>query len=395
MFKRLTSLFITLMFLSSCICLTGCKNEENVFPELHFADESVMVNDPGPGDIQSVNSDLHEITVALPLSDRTVNLLMKLYYAKNHDLFPSDMSGADISIEYLDAINTPWVVNTITTTGTGETSDIIESLSQDGIVPDVFLASDLGDMVSNGLAAPLDGYLASDMNISASTVYLGALDALRSGEEHYGIPFYSTVYMLAGSSEYVPESGVPAYNISSDDLLDYLQDIPGTSSDGSLSVTRFYDAGSLAPFMGADYADSIDSYGLSSVTDSYGADPRVSRSCGMWLMNSSEFDTWSYYYPDGLYFVMLPSENVNAVVYPLCLSPDSSDPTFASGFASFICFDKDAQMLMRRLESLRGYFPPVVNRGVWDVMSSDSEFGTQVMLYEQYMNNAVYTAAED
>ena len=52
-------------------------------------------------------------------------------------------------------------------------------------------------------------------------------------------------------------------------------------------------------------------------------------------------------------------------------------------------------MLMRRLESLRGYFPPVVNRGVWDVMSSDSEFGTQVMLYEQYMDNAVYTAAED
>ncbi len=81
------------------------------------------------------------------------------------------------------------------------------------------------------------------------------------------------------------------------------------------------------------------------------------------------------------------------MVYPLCLSADSDDAEFAADFAAFICYDRDAQMLLRRLESLRGFFPPVSARGVWDEMSADEVFGAQSMLYEQYMPNAVFTVA--
>ena len=115
----------------------------------------------------------------------------------------------------------------------------------------------------------------------------------------------------------------------------------------------------------------------------------------MWLMNSGEFDTWNYYYPDGLYFTMLPTDRVNAVVYPVCISSSCDDPEFAASFAAFICFDKDAQMLLRRLETLRGYFPSVTSRSVWDEISSDPLFGAQAMLYEQYMDFADYSVAED
>ena len=394
MSKRLTSVALVISLMMSCIFMSGCAAEENVFPHLNFEDESLSSSRQISSEEEVIESDLHEITVALPLSEDTVNLLMKLYYAKSNNLFPDGMTGADISIEYLDAISTPWVVNTITTAGTGETYTSFESLHEDDIYPDLFLTTDMEDMISHNEALSFDPYLSNDYNLSSSSIYLGAVEALRHGQDHYGLPFYSSVYMLTGSSEYLPEDGVPSYNLSGEELIEYIRTIPGINADGSAYITRFYDAGSLAPFLGEEYANSLINEGLSSTTDNFGADPRVSRSCGMWLMNSGEFDTWEYYYPDGLYFTMLPTDNVNAVVYPLCLSASSSDPEFAAGFASFICFDKDAQMLLRRLEPLRGYFPSISSRGVWDVISTDEKFGTSAMLYEQYMEQAVYTAAE-
>ncbi len=379
----------------SCFYLTGCQAEQNDFPHLNFSDNSFRHLRQDTEDDVALESDLHEITVALPLSDNTVNLLMKLYYAKTNNLFPEDMTGADIGIEYLEAINTPWIVNTITTTGVGESYENLETLEQDGIVPDIFLASDMNELVNQGLVSSFDSFLSTDESLSSSSIYVEALDALRNDNDHYGLPFYSTVYLLAGSREYLPEDGVPSFNINADDLIDYIGDIPGINSEGNVYVTRFYDADSLIPFLGEDYSESISNMGWSSTTDSYGADPRVSRSCGMWLMDSGEFDTWSAYYPDGLYFTMLPTDRVNATVYPVCLSSSCTDAEFAASFASFICFDKDAQMLLRRLETLRGYFPPISSRGVWDLISTDEQFGAQTMLYEQFMSYALYEVAED
>ena len=392
--KRLTVIIALSFVISTILGTTGCNVEEDVFPDIVFSSESneTSLSSDYSGQI---DNGFHELTVALPVNEETVNLLLKLYYAKNNDLFPSEMNGGDISIEYLNAINTPWVVNTVFTTNNGESTETLQALEDEGILPDIFLAYDMNSLISDGIVQPFDQYLSSDESLLSSGIYLNELEALRYGDSHYGIPFYSSVYLLAGSREYLPDDGVPSYSMSADELHEYIRSIPGINSDGSVYITRFYDADSLAPFLGEDYSLMIANEGLSSVTDSFGADPRVSRTCGMWLMNSAETDTWNTYYPDGLYFTMLPSENINAVVYPLCLSADSDDAEFAADFAAFICYDRDAQMLLRRLESLRGFFPPVSARGVWDEMSADEVFGAQSMLYEQYMPNAVFTVAGD
>ena len=392
--KRLTVIIALSFVISTILGTTGCNVEEDVFPDIVFSPESneTSLSSDYSGQI---DNGFHELTVALPVNEETVNLLLKLYYAKNNDLFPSEMNGGDISIEYLNAINTPWVVNTVFTTNNGESTETLQALEDEGILPDIFLAYDMNSLISDGIVQPFDQYLSSDESLLSSGIYLNELEALRYGDSHYGIPFYSSVYLLAGSREYLPDDGVPSYSMSADELHEYIRSIPGINSDGSVYITRFYDADSLTPFLGEDYSLMIANEGLSSVTDSFGADPRVSRTCGMWLMNSAETDTWNTYYPDGLYFTMLPSENINAVVYPLCLSADSDDAEFAADFAAFICYDRDAQMLLRRLESLRGFFPPVSARGVWDEMSADEVFGAQSMLYEQYMPNAVFTVAGD
>ena len=392
--RNIISVFIICILIFSCLGTAGCNVEEDEFPVLDFPEETTESSISSDIDTNQTTADLQELTVALPLSDETVSLLMKLYYAKNNDLFPAEMSGADISLEYLEAINTPIVINTVTTTGTGVTADNLTTLRYEGIEPDIMLAGDINEFTQQELVIPLDNYLFNDSSLSSYSIYIDALEALRNGESHYGLPFYSTVYMLAGSSEYLPESGIPPFAMNSDELLDFIRSIPSYNSEGTY-ITRFYDSDLITELLGEDFADTLEYDGVTSSTDSFGADPRVSRTCGMWIMNSGEFDTWSSYYPDGLYFTMLPASNVNAVVYPVCISSTCSDPELAADFTAFICFDKDAQMLMRRLESLRGYFPPITNRGVWDQMSTDPLYGAQSMLYEQYMSSAIYEVAED
>ena len=392
--RIIISFFIIFTLILSCGITSGCNVEDDEFPVLDFPEVSTESSFSSDVNSSLTTTDLQEITVALPLSDETVNLLMKLYYAKNNGLFPAEMSGADISLEYLEAINTPIVINTVTTTSTGVTEDNLTTLRYEGIEPDIFLAGDINELIQQGLTISLDDYLFNDSSLSSYSIYTDALEALRTGEYHYGLPFYSTVYMLAGSSEYLPDTGVPPFSMSQEELVDYIHTIPAYNNDGTY-ITRVYYSEQISELLGDDLTDTLEYEGLTASTDSFGADPRVSRTCGMWIMNSGEFDTWSTYYPDGLYFTMLPSSVVNAVVYPLCISSTCSDPEFASDFASFLCFDKDAQMLMRRLESLRGFFPPITTRGVWEQMSTDPSFGAQSMLYEQYMSSAVYRVAED
>ena len=119
-------------------------------------------------------------------------------------------------------------------------------------------------MISHNEALSFDPYLSNDYSLSSSSIYLGAVEALRHGQDHYGLPFYSSVYMLAGSSEFLPEDGVPSYNLSGEELIEYIRSIPGINADGSVYITRFYDAGSLTPFMGEEYSSSLINEGLSS-----------------------------------------------------------------------------------------------------------------------------------
>ncbi|MBR3533452.1 MAG: hypothetical protein IKN80_06175 [Clostridiales bacterium] len=390
--RKTISAVFSMLFVMTCLIQAGCSVEEERFPDLVFDQREDAAESSCEDPVSNTNA-LHELTAALPLSDETVSLLMKLYYAKNNDLFPEQMSGADISIEYLNAINTSWIVNTVTCDSYGLTAENLQMLADEGISPDIFLASDIDSLITDDMIASVDQYIYDDP-VSVNSVYINAAESLRRDGDHYGLPFYTSVYLLAGNREYLPESGVPEYNISKEDLISFLGDIPSYGDDGSY-ITRFFNASVLEPFLGEEYVQDLTDRGLTSNSDTYGADPRLSRTCGMWLMRSGEFNTWDLYYPDGLYFTMLPTDNVNAEVFPICLSNDSDDPDFAASFASFICFDEDAQLLIRRLEPLRGFFPATSYPEVWDEMSSDGQWGVQAMLYEQYMGNAVYEVSYD
>ncbi len=374
--NRFASLILIFFML---FAFSGCFSEESAFPVLNFPQDNtnstdVIIDSP----VYSDNS-FHEITVALPLSEDTVNYLMKLYYAKAHGIFPDDHNGLDISLEYLNAISTTWIANTITTTGEGETLSTIVQLSETSGVPDLFLTPDIESLNRSGLIVPLDSYL-FDNDFLSSSIYLGALEPLLFGDGYMGLPFYSTVMMIAGNKDYLPESGIPPFSMSADEFYDFVDSIPS-----NYEITSVYNPLDFNEYLGD---------GFFEVNEEDGTDSRLSRSCGVWLMNSGEFDTWNSYYPDGLYFTMLPTDNVYATVYPLCVSSNSNEYQFAADFAAFICFDRDAQMLINRLEIERGYFPVISSPAVWEILSSDSEFGSQAMLYEQFMSNAVYSLPE-
>lgn len=374
--NKIVSFILTILILFSFV---GCFKEESEFPVVTFPEDSTSSSDTNIDSDVFYNDDFHEITVALPLSEDTVNYLLKLYYAKTNNMFPENQNGFDISLEYLNAISTPWVVHTITTTGQGEAFDAIYSMSQDSSVPDLFLTSDMIRLNNEGLIVPLNTYLANCSFITSS-MYLGALEAMLIGNEYLGLPFYSTVMMIAGNKDYTPDEGIPPFSMTSEELRDYVNSIP---TDGG--VVPVYNPNEFNSYLGEEFF----------ANEYVEGDARITRNCGIWLMDSGEFDTWSSYYPNGLYFTMLPTQRVHATTYPLSVSSTSSEIEFSVQFASFLCFDKDAQMLIHRLEDERGYFPSISNPTVWEILSSDSEFGSQAMLYEQFLDEAIYRLPED
>lgn len=361
------------------VAFSGCFAEESDFPTLDFPQDNTNASDVVIESPVYTDNSFHEITVALPLSEDTVNYLMKLYYAKSNGLFPEEQSGLDISLEYLNAISTTWIANTITTTGEGENLSTIVEMSESSSVPDLFLTPDIESLNRNGLIVPVDSYL-SDNNLLSSSIFLGTLEPLLMDDGYMGLPYYSTVMMIAGNKDFLPESGVPPFSMSADEFYNYVDSIPFENE-----VTPVYNPADFNEYLGEDFFD---------LNEDNGTDSRLSRSCGVWLMNSGEFNTWNSYYPNGLYFTMLPADNVYATVYPVCVSSSSNEIEFAADFAAFICFDRDAQMLINRLEIERGYFPVISSPAVWELLSADNVFGPQAMLYEQFMSTAVYSLPE-
>ena len=78
-------------------------------------------------------------------------------------------------------------------------------------------------------------------------------------------------------------------------------------------------------------------------------------------------------------------------VYPLCVSSNSKEQQLAADFAAFVSLDRDALLLINRLEPKLGYLPLVYSSEVWDQKISDPQFGYIVSVYENMMPEAVYT----
>ena len=150
-----------------------------------------------------------------------------------------------------------------------------------------------------------------------------------------------------------------------------------------------------------DSADYVRGFYDDALTNdvTVGADPVYSRTAALWVDSSANANAWAEYYPNSLYLLHLPCDDVtNAGVpyistYSLCVSMGSENSSFAAEFAAFISFDPDAQLLIYRLENMTGLMPLTRNETVWDLISEDELFGHMASDFRQTMDNAVYCPA--
>ena len=414
--KALSLLMTVVMSMATCV---SCKKTDDEFPELSYPDQSSAVSEV-TADEDELSEPINELLVAVPYSSETVELLAKLYYAKQNDLIEDSANGRDISLDYLDSIEIPWVIRTRQTSGDGAGLASILQWQEDGDMPDLMLVEDIGSVKDSGLICPYDDYLSMESQIDGNLIYPDALIECMFDDGTYGLPHYQSVMLLVGNSEYIPESGRLPFRSDTDGFLDYLRDIRAEGLDEEMVVfagayellpylTSAFDSDTPTSYMfsedqdlsgeldsAVDYVGTIYDEGLSAFSDQSGADPRISRSACMWLSSSGSIDMWSVYYPDSLYFAMLPSDDAESsgipysTVYSMCMSSSCTNKEFASGFAEFMCFDTDALMLLNRVEPQRGYLPCVTSSAVWDIVCEDEIFGTEAMLFEQILGRSIY-----
>ena len=407
----------------TCSLFTGCKKGDDMFPDIELpegrpevTEETDETADP------SSESDIRELSVALPYSDLTIQCLAAMYYCKNNGLWDSSDTGLAIDTDYLSSMATNYVVTNIGCGSTGANLDSVRSWSGADELPDLFLAQDSNAVWKAGYAAELNGYLSENTYLNSQNIYTGALTADSIEGVFYAVPHYCSAKILMGNIEFIPsESGKLQTKNTTEDLSEYLEEI-----SEEYECAAFASAYELIPYLGSafngdvptsymvfdeyskdrDSAKEIIKRASSYVRDFYssslavdlidGADPVYSRKAALWVDSSSNVKAWSEYYPDSLYLLHIPCEDASNVgvpyisTYSLCVSKKSVNREFAAEFAAFISYDTDAQLLIYRLENMTGLMPLSRNDAVWDLISDDPLFGHMASDFRQTMENAVY-----
>ncbi|MBO4425907.1 MAG: extracellular solute-binding protein [Clostridiales bacterium] len=425
MYSKRTAL--TAAFLCLAFCVSACKREENVFPELPGEPEAsapALETETSEGETKSIRT----LSVALPYSDDTVRYLSAMFYMKRSGTWDDMYTGADIDLASLDGISTDFVITNSEVPSKGADLVTIKSWDDNGSLPDVFLAQDCSSVYSGGYCTALNDYISDSEYIDMSQIYMDALLYASDGGVFYGIPHYSSAVILLGNSDYIPDSGILSSKFTNAELKTYLEDIASENEEGS--VVPFASAYKLAPYIAGsfdgdkaysfmmyeeyendsaaasevlisdiDYIGSLYESGLASNTDASGADPVYARNAAVWLESSDNIGIWSEYFPGKLYILRLPcADTANPGVpylepYSLCVAEDCTDKEFAADFAEFITYDVDAQLLIYRTEDMSGYLPVIRDQGLWDEVCEDEVFGTEAYIYSQIMDNAVYCPA--
>ena len=406
---------------------TGCKKGDDMFPSIEYANGGEGASEePEETAVESDISDIQQLTVALPYSDLTVQCLAAMYYSKNRGLWDSSETGLTIDTDYLSSIATNSVVYNIGCGSTGVSMDAVRAWNSDGGVPDLFLVQDSEAVWKSGFIQPLNTYLSDNSYLSSQQIYAGALTNDSENGQFYAVPHFCSAEIIMGSMEYVPAgSGKLQTKNTTGDLRDYLVKI----ADEHPECAGFASAYDLIPYLGSAFnGDVPTSYMVFSeyrkdpekagvvindaatyVRDFYsdslandladGADPVFSRTAALWADSSANIKAWAEYYPDSLYLLHLPCNDASNTgvpyisTYSLCVSKDSANSEFAAGFAAFISYDPDAQLLIYRLENMTGLMPLTRNEAVWNLISDDPLFGHMASDFRQTMDNAVYCPA--
>lgn len=420
---------IVSVVLSLCLFLvsfTACKKKDSSFPELSYPDISSEISETIESTIVNDNQvlGLTEFTVALPYSEYTIDMLLRLYFAKQQGLFSEDMTGKDVTLEFLDSIEVPWVVHSILTPSDGISYNSVSSYQSNGRLPDIMLVSDLDSFADSNLIAPLNSNVANSHYFNSSNINSQAIISNIDNGVIYGIPHYMSIVLLAGNLDFQPNELTLSFRPELDEFTTYMSSIyeeheededfvvfprayelmPYLSSAfNSDQVTPYFFNDDGEMFEGSDdavqYVQSIYDEGYSSMGGS--TDSRFSRTSAIWLVSSAEVPMWSDYYLGNLYFTLLPcSDNSSEAllyssVYSVCVSNACENRDLAADFASFISLDSDALELILRLEPQSGYFPVVNNADVWDLVYGDIYLGTEAIVIQQYISNSVVSPALD
>ncbi|MCQ2531424.1 MAG: hypothetical protein MJ093_01800 [Saccharofermentans sp.] len=421
---RKSSVFLSVVtMMAMLLSISSCKAEQKSFPEFSYPEETttatVQTDDSDDSVSTDITDNIYEISMAVPYSQQTMNRLLKLYYLKTSEIMPDDTTGASINLDYLDSITTPWIIDVINIPSEGVGISAIKSWYDSGVVPDVYLVNDLDTVIEAGYAQPLGNYIGS-LSMSSSGIYGSALVSCMDSEGAYGIPLYQSFMLMYGNKDYYTEDGILQFRCSFDDFREYLEALDATYNQDEevmVPLSRGYE---FIPYITGgsymlmdeylsdnsdvdelltqdiDFIDSLYEAGLTKDTDIDGSDPTITRCGALWIDSTSNMLRWSAYYPDSIYYSLIPTESdtddlkLYASVYPLCLSTKSQDKDFAANFAAFICMDTDALMLLERLEPQIGYYPVCDSDMLWDMICDNDEFGSVAMMLRQNVQNSVY-----
>ena len=156
MYSKRTAL--TAAFLCLAFCVSACKREENVFPELPGEPEAsapALETETSEGETKSIRT----LSVALPYSDDTVRYLSAMFYMKRSGTWDDMYTGADIDLASLDGISTDFVITNSEVPSKGADLVTIKSWDDNGSLPDVFLAQDCSSVYSGGYCTALNDYI--------------------------------------------------------------------------------------------------------------------------------------------------------------------------------------------------------------------------------------------
>ncbi len=428
-FRRHVRTFSAIFMMISILFTCGCRKTNNVFPEIS---ESTTESEETQTSSVEKEESTFTITVASPLSQESCNYLAKLYVLKSQGKLPEGTTGENISLDYLDGVDLPFIVNTLITSRTGCNADNLMKWRAEGTMPDVFLTDSFDTVSGSGLVHSLTEYLAADPLYSTENIDPALLTPFYQGSNYYGIPCQASVNLLYCDMEVLNQAGISSVSFRQDkasfeNLLSKLQVI--NEGEEGRKILPLYQAQNLISFLpcslyGSQYLSCADesarkekamtdsiAYIKSLVSAGYayesldkeesdalfqGMTPLLSRKVGIWVGSTDEIMIFDNYMPNTLSMMQMPSLNEDEysapliTLYPLCVSSSCTHPAEAASFATFLALDEDALLLTARLSPSEGFLPVVKSAGVWKNAVNSQKYGSCLSQYQALFDKAIF-----
>lgn len=183
--------------LAACLVLAcflpSCQiSDDTGFPPLETTGpDSTGVSETTSGETQGTDPAVH-LTVALPMGSEELESLRLLYLARQSGLIkqePGQYIGLQVLPDDLRQFDNGMTISLVTVpASTGATSEQIDLWRSSGSLPDIIYCRSATESVGLENCLDLNAYLYDNDLISASSIYLPALENCRSAEKLYCIP---------------------------------------------------------------------------------------------------------------------------------------------------------------------------------------------------------------